>query len=60
MRLAYVDVLAPQRLMILPRKPGESKEAYALRFADLTRGLGRVHIVTVRGARSKRRATRGW
>lgn len=58
--LGYVDRCARTRVMVLPRKPGETREAYARRFTREVTGLGHVHIVTVRGKRTRIVATRGW
>lgn len=61
MRLAYVDIQARNRLMILPRAKGETRLAYCERFQREIRGLGRVFIVTVKGASAPRvRAVRSW
>lgn len=60
MRLGYVDRCAPRLTMILPRERGEARAEYVARFLRAVRGLGHVHIVTIRGARRRIRATRGW
>lgn len=60
MRLGYADVAFPQRVMILPRQEGESGASYAVRFQRAITGLGRIFIVTAKGARIKRRSVRSW
>ena len=59
MTLGWSDRMAPWYVHTTPRLKGEDRSTYTRRFLAGIKGLGNVHICTVRGKHVVRRVSRG-